>query len=320
MIDANQYRIGGNQVVQPNGALTSVTLAPTAIGQGGMGGNGMLSNAGAVSPSTGIFNNLLGNSRMNAPLAIPAGQRIGMNEMLIRMGGNVAGASARGGLAALEAATDTYGQVQDYNRARGLAEYNAQVNAINKLNKTNKNKQKPMKGVSAYNQIVIEDLDRAISMLEKNHNFNKDTGEFGSDFNFLDNVTGFGTTTAGEMFAGTPAADFAALIETIKGNIGFDRLQKMREESPTGGALGQVSNLELTQLNNVLGNLKQTQSPQQLRQNMLRIKEQYIKTVRALEEEYAAAGIDISDQIADMNLDGNDTSDRFSQADSIVGN
>ena len=86
---------------------------------------------------------------------------------------------------------------------------------------------------------------------------------------------------------GTKARDFEAKLDTLKANIGFDRLQKMRDESPTGGALGQVSEMELRQLNAALGGLDQSQSPEQLRENLLRIRDHYIRAVSALEAEYA---------------------------------
>ena len=47
------------------------------------------------------------------------------------------------------------------------------------------------------------------------------------------------------MVPGTEAQATAAKLDTIKANIGFDKLQKMRDASPTGGALGQVSEREL---------------------------------------------------------------------------
>lgn len=43
----------------------------------------------------------------------------------------------------------------------------------------------------------------------------------------------------------TASKDLANKISTIQSNLAFDRLEKMRNESPTGGALGQVSNMEL---------------------------------------------------------------------------
>jgi hypothetical protein len=71
---------------------------------------------------------------------------------------------------------------------------------------------------------------------------------------------------------GTPQYDLAQMLETIKANVGFDKLQSMRENSPTGGALGQVSDFENKLLQAVQGSLQQGQSPEQLKANLLTIK------------------------------------------------
>ncbi len=70
---------------------------------------------------------------------------------------------------------------------------------------------------------------------------------------------------------GTTATDVGALTETVKANIGFDRLQQMRDASPTGGALGQVTERELATLQAVLGSLDQSQSEEQFLQNLDRL-------------------------------------------------
>jgi hypothetical protein len=80
--------------------------------------------------------------------------------------------------------------------------------------------------------------------------------------------------------AGTQAADVKAMTTTIKANIGFDRLQQMREASPTGGALGQVSNQEISNLQAVLGNLEQSQSEEQLLYNLDRLETIYSDIMR----------------------------------------
>ena len=74
---------------------------------------------------------------------------------------------------------------------------------------------------------------------------------------------------------GTNAYDVSALAQTIRANIGFDRLQQMRDASPTGGALGQVSNQEIATLQSVLGNLDQSQSQEQFEYNLRRIGDLY---------------------------------------------
>jgi len=56
---------------------------------------------------------------------------------------------------------------------------------------------------------------------------------------------GFSTTS---LYSGSPASSVNALLSPIKANTAFNRLQKMRAESPTGGALGAVSDKELNLL------------------------------------------------------------------------
>lgn len=71
---------------------------------------------------------------------------------------------------------------------------------------------------------------------------------------------------------GTDAYNLKRRIDTIKSNIGFSELQKMRDESPTGGALGQVAVQELNYLQAALGNLDQAQSVAELEKNLKNIK------------------------------------------------
>ena len=150
------------------------------------------------------------------------------------------------------------GELKTTTAARALAEYNAKVLAQYRnaqANKALKGKGNRIKQPSPYNEVVIQDIDRALSMLYAGHNWNAEKERFESDIDFRDNVTGFGAETIGSFLAGSAAADFSQLADTIKSNIGFDRLQKMRDDSPTGGALGQVSEMELRLLNAALGKL-----------------------------------------------------------------
>jgi len=90
-----------------------------------------------------------------------------------------------------------------------------------------------------------------------------------------------GGSTAGlggvvmKKLAGSEAVDLEANLETIQANLGFDQLQAMRDASPTGGALGQVSERELIALQSTVASLKQEQSPDQLRANIEKIKKHY---------------------------------------------
>ena len=73
----------------------------------------------------------------------------------------------------------------------------------------------------------------------------------------------------------TPAFDLAKTVDTIKANIGFEELQKMREASPTGGALGQVAIQELDMLQATLGSLDTAQSEKQLRERLQSVRTHY---------------------------------------------
>lgn len=76
---------------------------------------------------------------------------------------------------------------------------------------------------------------------------------------------------ASSMISGTSAYDLSETLEGIKASIGFERLQQMREASPTGGALGQVSDFENRLLQRVYGSLEQSQSRAQLEENLKRV-------------------------------------------------
>lgn len=71
-----------------------------------------------------------------------------------------------------------------------------------------------------------------------------------------------------QWIPGTDAADMAANLETLQSYSVVNNLQQMREASPTGGALGQVSDREGTWLASMYGTLSQSQSPAQFRKNL----------------------------------------------------
>lgn len=65
-------------------------------------------------------------------------------------------------------------------------------------------------------------------------------------------------------FPGTAAADAKARIETLKAKVGFEVLQQMRNNSKTGGALGQVSDMENKLLQQAIDSLDTSQSDEQV--------------------------------------------------------
>lgn len=119
-----------------------------------------------------------------------------------------------------------------------------------------------------YSSIVFEDIGRAIETVESNPIFT--TGLVGGQV--LKNL------------GGTDAADLNSLLDTVEAGIAFDRLQAMRDASPTGGALGQVSELEITLLKAALGSVKQSQSAPQLKRNLERMRDIYSEIVHGQPE------------------------------------
>jgi hypothetical protein len=68
-----------------------------------------------------------------------------------------------------------------------------------------------------------------------------------------------------------PAYRVKQFAETIRSNVGFAKLQQMRDSSPTGAALGPVSDFENKLLQATAGNLEQAQNQEDVVYNMLRI-------------------------------------------------
>lgn len=66
---------------------------------------------------------LTGNARGSSRTPTYPSQQIGLGEAMMRIGGNVVGASQDGGLAAFQAGTQSYGDIMDYNRQRELEQY-----------------------------------------------------------------------------------------------------------------------------------------------------------------------------------------------------
>jgi hypothetical protein len=74
---------------------------------------------------------------------------------------------------------------------------------------------------------------------------------------------------------GTDAKNLEAVVTTVKALIGFDALQKMRENSPTGGALGNITEKELGYLQSVQGSLDLNQGTEQLVNTLKRIQQSF---------------------------------------------
>lgn len=98
-------------------------------------------------------------------------------------------------------------------------------------------------------------------------------------------TTGF-TGSIAKNIPGNKAYDLARTVDTIKANVGFDKLAQMRANSPTGGALGQVSDFENRMLQSVIANLEQSQTKEQFEANLLAVSQQYVKSMTNLRQAY----------------------------------
>ena len=122
--------------------------------------------------------------------------------------------------------------------------------------------------------VVVDSVDRALDSIEKNP-----AGTTGWGGAFL------------QYLPGAEAQSVQQRLLTIKANIGFDRLQLMRESSPTGGAVGQVSNFENQLLQATFGALEQSQNSDELGYNLRRIGALYSVVTGDSEQTQALAQI-----------------------------
>lgn len=102
---------------------------------------------------------------------------------------------------------------------------------------------------------------------------------------------GWGETgLAGQLMSnvgGTNAKDLRTILDTIGANIGFDELQQMRANSPTGGALGNVSDTENKLLQSVKGSIDQAQSNDQFKKSITDVEKQIMASRDRIKEAYA---------------------------------
>jgi hypothetical protein len=89
---------------------------------------------------------------------------------------------------------------------------------------------------------------------------------------------------------GTAANDLRTTIDTIKSNVGLDTLQKLRQASPTGGGLGQISDRENEILQSAVASLDQSQSRDQFIKNLNQVDTIYGKIINGDPDKKLNAG------------------------------
>ena len=104
-----------------------------------------------------------------------------------------------------------------------------------------------------YSNILVQDANRALEILESV------PWSTGSWFGKLKHVPG------------SAAYELDQLLQSVRSNVSFEKLQAMRAASPTGGALGNVSNQELAMLEAAVGTLRTDVPTHILADNLKRV-------------------------------------------------
>jgi hypothetical protein len=121
--------------------------------------------------------------------------------------------------------------------------------------------------LAAKNALVQDDISRALDHFTAvdesgTRSVREDQNSVGWKAAFADIPIFGGSTEAGTM---------QSFLTTLQANVGFGELQAMREASPTGGALGQVSEREIAFLQALLGDIEQSRDPDVLMYNLERL-------------------------------------------------
>jgi hypothetical protein len=86
--------------------------------------------------------------------------------------------------------------------------------------------------------------------------------------------TGMGAM--GSFLPFTSAGRLKATIDPIKANLAFDKLQEIRQNSPTGGAVGNVSDNDMKLLASVAGSLDPGQGEDRLDRTLRDVRKRYV--------------------------------------------
>ena len=139
--------------------------------------------------------------------------------------------------------------------ADSVGEDAAEISAIQKFDdyrvdfKGTFNKQyQRIRGVMASKKILEDEIAKVIPILEAGK--------------------GAGLQSLLASIPTTDANRVKNILSTVQANIAFDRLQKMRDDSVTGGALGNVSDAEITLLMNSLTQLSNAQTPEAILESL----------------------------------------------------
>ena len=144
---------------------------------------------------------------------------------------------------------------------------------------------KPPSGYRATAEGTLEAIPGGPADLKQQGQFNQDTSSLNESLNSMDRLAqeanaikehpGLGGITGVRGIVpnipGTAPANAQARLDTLKSQVAFGVLQNMRNNSKTGGALGQVSNIEEKMLQDNLAGLGRAQSKEEYQKALQRI-------------------------------------------------
>jgi hypothetical protein len=215
---------------------TSVSKEPyvAATGTGNSKKDGILSSIGKAA-SVDRSGTATGNKRDATGLSVPR-QKIDMSEMLMRVGGAISGSAADGALASINSGTNTWGAIQDENRAMEMQQYEADQAAYE--NEENRKVQRMTSG--RLNAAAQKDA------IEQKESFAKRNQRIGSLDTLIDDLTAAGDNVTG-LWDGTGRA----LLDRATGNRNAN-LRLRLEDQRVDAALtkveqtkGAISNREM---------------------------------------------------------------------------
>jgi hypothetical protein len=131
--------------------------------------------------------------------------------------------------------------------------------------------------------IAPENLTRAYNKMAETDSIMEEIG-------FIRSKASNWSTGIGALMRHVPMTDAKAMagaIKTMQGNLGFTQLQNMRELAKTGGALGQVSNIELGLLISTVASLDQEMGLEDFNRALKKIERHYWRAKDALQNSIA---------------------------------
>jgi|GEM_PF-6608356 len=147
----------------------------------------------------------------------------------------------------------------------------------------------PLKGSEEYEKRAKLKKKEAGSQESKERILATVNRDINQSLDFIDETSGdiIGPTGFGSLLANLPNTDakkLSVLLDGIKSQISIQSLQSMRDNSPTGGALGNVTERELDLLASSFGRIDQSGPPELLKERLRDLQRIFHEVVHGPEE------------------------------------